>query len=156
MPDRTALKATNSARVRSAIRRASVVLPVPGGPHRMIDCNRSRSIVSRSGRPGATSSSWPTISSSDRGRIRSASGMVLGSTGAGGSSNRLMSGAWLAEALAKAAIDKLPLSLRLVQQHGGGDGGVERFNAAAHRDADAHVRRGDQGIGQPRAFTAEQ
>ena len=38
--------------VRSAIRRASVVLPVPGGPHRMIDCSRSRSIISRSGRPG--------------------------------------------------------------------------------------------------------
>ncbi len=38
MPDSTALKARNSALVRSAIKRASVVLPVPGGPHRMIDC----------------------------------------------------------------------------------------------------------------------
>ena len=77
MPDSTALKATNSAFVRSAISRASVVLPVPGGPHRMIDCSRSRSIISRSGRPGVTRSSWPTISSSDRGRIRSASGIGL-------------------------------------------------------------------------------
>ena len=33
--------------------RASVVLPVPGGPQRMIDCSRSRSIASRSGLPGA-------------------------------------------------------------------------------------------------------
>ena len=33
--------------------RASVVLPVPGGPQKMIDCSRSRSIASRSGRPGA-------------------------------------------------------------------------------------------------------
>ena len=32
MPDSTAENATNSARVRSAIRRASVVLPVPGRP----------------------------------------------------------------------------------------------------------------------------
>ena len=32
--------------------RASVVLPVPGGPQRMIDCSRSRSIASRSGLPG--------------------------------------------------------------------------------------------------------
>ena len=90
MPASTALNATNSAFVRSAISRASVVLPVPGGPHRMIDCSRSRSIISRSGRPGATSSSWPTISSSVRGRMRSARGTVLGSTGAGGSSNRLI------------------------------------------------------------------
>ena len=36
----------------SAMTRASVVLPVPGGPHRMIDCSRSRSIASRSGLPG--------------------------------------------------------------------------------------------------------
>ena len=54
--------------------RASVVLPVPGGPHRMIDCSRSRSIASRSGLPGASSSSWPTNSSNVRGRMRSASG----------------------------------------------------------------------------------
>ena len=40
----------------------------------MIDCSTSRSIASRSGRPGPSSSSWPTISSSVRGRIRSASG----------------------------------------------------------------------------------
>ena len=68
--------------------RASVVLPVPGGPQKMIDCSRSRSIASRSGRPGASSSSWPSISSSVRGRIRSASGTVRGSGGCSGSSKR--------------------------------------------------------------------
>ena len=52
MPASTALKATKCACVVSAMRRASVVLPVPGGPQRMIDCSRSRSIASRSGLPG--------------------------------------------------------------------------------------------------------
>ena len=37
MPASTALKATNSERVRRAIMRASVVLPQPGGPHRSIE-----------------------------------------------------------------------------------------------------------------------
>ena len=52
MPESTALNETNRALVVSAMMRASVVLPVPGGPHRMMDCSRSRSIASRSGLPG--------------------------------------------------------------------------------------------------------
>ena len=52
-----ALKGTKCACVISAMMRARVVLPVPGGPHRMIDCSRSRSTASRSGRPGARISS---------------------------------------------------------------------------------------------------
>ena len=60
--------------VVSAMIRASVVLPVPGGPQRMIDCSRSRSMASRSGLPGASRSSCPTNSSNVRGRMRSASG----------------------------------------------------------------------------------
>ena len=52
MPASTALNDTNRAWVVSAMIRASVVLPVPGGPHRMIDCSRSRSMASRSGLPG--------------------------------------------------------------------------------------------------------
>jgi len=51
MPASTALNDTNRAFVVSAMIRASVVLPVPGGPHRTIDCSRSRSIASRSGLP---------------------------------------------------------------------------------------------------------
>ena len=57
MPASTALNGTKCACVISAITRASVVLPVPGGPQRMIDCRRSRSIASRSGLPGARISS---------------------------------------------------------------------------------------------------
>ena len=53
MPASTALNGTKCACVISAMTRASVVLPVPGGPQRMIDCSRSRSIASRSGLPGA-------------------------------------------------------------------------------------------------------
>ena len=41
MPDSTALNVMKCARVTFAITRASVVLPVPGGPQRMIDCSRS-------------------------------------------------------------------------------------------------------------------
>ncbi len=36
-PLATALKLTNSARVRRAITRAKVVLPTPGGPQKIID-----------------------------------------------------------------------------------------------------------------------
>ena len=54
MPASTALKATKCACVVAASMRARVVLPVPGGPQRMIDCSASRSMASRSGLPGAT------------------------------------------------------------------------------------------------------
>ena len=57
MPDSTALNAMNRARVVSAMIRASVVLPLPGGPHKISDCRRSRSMASRSGLPGASNSS---------------------------------------------------------------------------------------------------
>ena len=38
-PDNTADSGTNSASKAEAIRRASVVLPTPGGPHRIIECS---------------------------------------------------------------------------------------------------------------------
>src|SRR5438477_372680 len=43
---------TNSLLVALAISMASVVLPVPGGPHRITDDSRSASIRLRSGLPG--------------------------------------------------------------------------------------------------------
>src|SRR5256885_15387980 len=54
--------------------RASVVLPDPGGPQKIIDGMRSLSIALRRNRPGPRISSRPTISSRERGRRRSASG----------------------------------------------------------------------------------
>src|SRR2546429_3699103 len=48
MPARTALKETNSACVTRAMRRASVVLPQPGGPQNSIEPMLSLSICVRS------------------------------------------------------------------------------------------------------------
>ena len=73
-PEVTALSWTKWARVVWATIRASVVLPEPGGPQRMIEESRSASIALRSNVPGPTTSSCPTRSSSVRGRIRVARG----------------------------------------------------------------------------------
>ena len=51
--------AMNWASKASAIRRASVVLPMPGGPHRIIECRRPDSKATRSGLPGPSRCCWP-------------------------------------------------------------------------------------------------
>src|SRR5271166_4065453 len=76
IPASTAENSMNSARVMFAMIFASVVLPVPGGPQKMSDPMSSRLICTRSGLPGPIKCSWPTYSSSVRGRMRSASGRV--------------------------------------------------------------------------------
>src|SRR5258706_4220969 len=73
-PESTAESAMNSASTACAIRRASVVLPEPGGPHRIIECSLPDSKAMRSGLPGPSRWFWPTTSVRDRGRSRSASG----------------------------------------------------------------------------------
>ena len=73
-PALTALIGSNALSVAPAMRRAIVVLPVPGGPHRITEERRSPSISARSGRPGASRSRWPTTSSSVWGRRRAAKG----------------------------------------------------------------------------------
>ncbi len=73
-PAWTALSSSNAASDASAIRRASVVLPLPGGPCRIIEWGLPSSIARRSDDPGANSRSWPTNSSSVCGRIRVARG----------------------------------------------------------------------------------
>ena len=60
----TADSSSKSAPVRSATIRASVVLPTPGGPKRIIDGGRSSSIARRSAEPSASTWRWPTRSSS--------------------------------------------------------------------------------------------
>ena len=52
MPASTALNETKLASVRSAMTRASVVLPVPGGPQRISDCSVSCSIAQSQRRAG--------------------------------------------------------------------------------------------------------
>jgi hypothetical protein len=73
-PPSTAEMAMNSRPNASAISRASVVLPVPGGPQRIIECGRPDSKATRSGLPGPSRCAWPITSSRRRGRSRSASG----------------------------------------------------------------------------------
>ncbi len=51
-PPSTAEIAMNCASKNCAISRASVVLPTPGGPHRIIECGRPLSRATRSGMPG--------------------------------------------------------------------------------------------------------
>src|SRR5687767_2391418 len=66
--------ARNRVDVRAAISRASVVLPTPGGPQKTSEGTRS-SAIARDRKPLApTTSSGPSTSSSERGRMRSASG----------------------------------------------------------------------------------
>ena len=73
-PEKTADSAMNSALNASAISRAIVVLPEPGGPQRIIECGLPDSKASRSGLPGPRRCACPTTSSSTRGRSASASG----------------------------------------------------------------------------------
>ena len=80
-PASTADSAMKCAPVARASSRASVVLPTPGGPHRIIDGSRPDSKATRSGRPGASRWRWPTTSSSVCGRSRSASGTPGGCGG---------------------------------------------------------------------------
>src|SRR5689334_19489420 len=74
-PASTAEIATKSAWNASAISRASVVLPTPGGPHRIIECGLPAANATASGLPGASRCRWPMTSSIVFGRSRSASGV---------------------------------------------------------------------------------
>ena len=73
-PERTALIASKWARVGRRITWARVVLPEPGGPQRIRERSASVSMARRRGVPGPRASSCPRISSSVRGRMRSARG----------------------------------------------------------------------------------
>src|SRR5207249_9072222 len=78
-PENTAESAMNCASNASAIKRARVVLPTPGVPHRIIECGLPESKARRRGLPGPRRCSCPTNLSSDLGRRASA----IGGTGAG-------------------------------------------------------------------------
>ena len=73
-PDVTALTASKCASETPATNLATVVLPLPGGPHRMNDGILSASIAFRSARSGPRTCCCPTNSSKVRGRTRSAKG----------------------------------------------------------------------------------
>ena len=74
VPELTAESCTSRAPVSAAIRRASVVLPHPGGPKKSMLNSWPPSTAARSTVPGPTMCSWPANSASVRGRMRAASG----------------------------------------------------------------------------------
>ena len=82
-PAITADNAMNSALAALAMRRASVVLPVPGGPQRINECSCPASMLAESGFPEPSRWRWPTNSSTVRGRIRSACGTRVDAVVAG-------------------------------------------------------------------------
>src|SRR5690606_35161767 len=73
-PPSTAEIDKNWASKPSAIKRASVVLPTPGGPQKIMECGRPDSKATRRGLPAPSRWDCPTTSSKVRGRKRSASG----------------------------------------------------------------------------------
>ena len=77
MPLVTAEKSMNFALVRFAMMRASVVLPTPGGPQKIIEPTLSFSISRRSTFPSPSRCFCPQYSSSVRGRSRAASGSAF-------------------------------------------------------------------------------
>src|SRR5688500_12188524 len=143
-PEKTAESAMNSASNASAISRASVVLPTPGGPHRIIEWGLRASNASRSGLPAPSRWLWPTTSSSVRGRRRSASGAAgsrlrkrssfTDNVGAFGWAELEAFGRDLRVALKLAELDDGGLAELVVELH--------RFETAlAHAEADALERR---------------
>src|SRR5215472_16493291 len=73
-PEKTAERGSKCSEVCSARSRASVVLPQPGGPQRIIEEIWPEATMRPMGASGARRCCWPTISSSRLGRSRSASG----------------------------------------------------------------------------------
>ena len=73
-PENTADKAMNSQAKAWAVSRASVVLPTPGGPQKIMECGLPDSKASRKGLPAPKRCDCPTTSSRLRGRNNSASG----------------------------------------------------------------------------------
>ena len=74
VPEFTAESCTSRAPVSAAMSRASVVLPQPGGPKKIMLKSCPPSTAARSTVPGPTMCSCPANSASVRGRMRAASG----------------------------------------------------------------------------------
>ena len=88
-PALTAESSTNRRLVTWLTTYASVVLPVPGGPHSSSDMGASLSISLRNGVPWPVRCRCPITSSTVRGRIRTASGAAASAAACSASSNRL-------------------------------------------------------------------
>ncbi len=100
-PSIVVLSCSKRAPTASASRRPIVVLPEPGGPHRIIEGRRPPSTSRRSGAFGPRRCAWPTTSSSVRGRMRAARGASSGGgvksgSGARPAGRRAGTGPWYA------------------------------------------------------------
>src|SRR5712691_3686622 len=155
MPARTALKETNSELVRRAMRRASVVLPHPGGPQKSMEPRLSFSICTRRDLPGPRSFSWPMNSSSVRGRMRSASGwLAAGTSGSGAGGGNFEKRFTLFLDVRRRHRVSLPRGF--VKNDGGRGGGIQRFDAAGHGNADARIGAALDFFGETRALVADE
>ena len=83
-PENTAESWTKCSPARAASNRAIVVLPTPGGPHRIREASEPRSSMRVSVPSGPSRWSWPTTSSNSRGRSRSARGLAARTSGVSG------------------------------------------------------------------------
>jgi hypothetical protein len=117
MPLITAENSMKLARVVSAMILASVVLPTPGGPQKIMEPVSSRSICTRSGLPGPTRCSWPLSSSS-----------CAGASARPGARCGAVWGLRVRRQRGSSLVPSLPRGL--VEQHAGGDGGVQALDRA--------------------------
>ena len=82
--------ATKRRPTASASSRAMLVFPVPGGPHRIIEASLPAATILPIAPSGPVRCSWPTTSSSDFGRNRSASGALSAGASARGAGQFLI------------------------------------------------------------------
>ncbi len=123
-------------------RNASVVLPQPGGPHRIIECTCPDSTARRSALPGASRRRWPTISSRVRGRMRSASGRRWSW------STLSRSGAGSVGVLVRATASFYRACLRCWLQHRTMDAAPHSAQAMNHHDSLAHFSHDHDFLGE--------
>ena len=152
MPDMTAENSINVACVSAAMILARVVLPVPGGPQKIIEVGSSCAMASESGLPGPSRCSCPTNSSSARGLMRSASGAWLACAAA--SSGVGLKRFMLAGSRFRFKV-RGALARGFVEQQGTGDGGVEAFHAAGSGNGDARVGQREKFSREACAFVAD-
>ena len=134
----TAESSTKSALVLWATIRASVVLPLPGGPKKIMDGTRSEAIARRRPLSGPTTSAWPSNWSRVCGRSRWASGAVVWSRTSAESENRSSE---MSEAYTRPMIDNRPAHRN--QRPSVGADPDQHHQPARQRD---HCRRVSRGI----------
>ncbi len=133
-PEVTAEKCTQWAPAELARICARVVLPLPGGPHRINERNLPAPLKPRNSLPAPSKCSWPTNSSMEFGRIASASGCEARFLLAGTVSKRSMAKFMLAQLRGWIVVAENLLSLA-----------VSRCYVARYSGKNSHGRSFEQG-----------